>query len=125
MIVPVAARALVVNDLSVSRRWNPIEDGKPSSVVRRLFFSIRTGHSGPVVPGQERVDLALFVAIDDGCWRGCQSGMRIDPGEFAGFDERGDDDPIFTSRIVSGEECALPVERDRADGALDSIVMER
>lgn len=62
-----------------------------------------------IIPRQEFVDPALFVAVDDGCERAGHVGLRIDSVEFAGLNERGDGRPVFYSGIVACKECILPI----------------
>lgn len=56
------------------------------------------------------MDLALLMALDDSCERGGQPGVGIDAVHFAGFDQRGDDGPVFGSGVVPCEEGVLPVQ---------------
>ncbi len=50
--------------------------------------------------------------------------MGIYAIEFAGFDERGDDRPIFDSRIMTGHERILSIEGNRPDCPLDTVVVD-
>ena len=50
--------------------------------------------------------------------------MRIHAVQLAGLDQRGDDGPVFGTGVVTGKERVLPVQRNRADGPLDGIVVE-
>lgn len=68
--------------------------------------------------------MALLLAVDDGGERSSQIGEGINRIELAGFDERGDYRPILCSRIVSGEESILPVQRYRTDGPLTGVVID-
>lgn len=77
-----------------------------------------------IVPGQELIDVALLVANDDGFERSCQPCMGIDAIEFAGFDERGDDRPVFCSRIMAGKESVLAIEGNRPDCPFDTVVVD-
>ena len=70
-------------------------------------------HLGRIIPGQEFIDPALLVAVDDGGERACQIGLRINSVEFAGLDERGDGGPVFGSGVMASEERVLPVEGNR------------
>ncbi len=56
------------------------------------------------VPGQQLIDPALHMAVDDGAKRGGQVGLRIDGVELAGLDQRSDGRPILRSGIVAREE---------------------
>ena len=49
---------------------------------------------------------------------------RIDTKQLAGFDQRGDDRPVLSAAIRAGEQGVLAVERQRANGALDYVVVD-
>jgi hypothetical protein len=66
-----------------------------------------------VGPGQEIVDLAVAVAIDDLGERVGEIGLRIDVAELAALDERGDDRPVFAAAVRPGEERVLTIEGNR------------
>lgn len=68
--------------------------------------------------------LALLVAVDDGSECGGQISQRIDAIEFARFDQGGDDGTVLSSRIMTRKECVLTIEGNRADGPLDTIVVD-
>ena len=70
-------------------------------------------HCEGVFPGEQVIDLALPVPLDDGGKGGRQPCVRIDAVHFAGLDERGDDGPVSGSGVVVGEE---------GDGAFDGVV---
>lgn len=50
--------------------------------------------------------------------------MRIDAGELAVLDERGDHRPVVAALVRACEQGILPVERERPDGAFDCVVVE-
>ena len=50
--------------------------------------------------------------------------LRIDVVELAGFDERGHGGPSRAAVVAGGEQRVLAAEADRADGALDGVVVE-
>jgi hypothetical protein len=54
---------------------------------------------GSVGPWQEVVDLAVEMALDDFGERVGEIGLRIDAGEFAGFNQRGKDRPVFSAAV--------------------------
>jgi hypothetical protein len=64
------------------------------------------------------------VAVDDGGERGGQIGQWIDSIEFARFDERGDGRPVLGSSVMTCEERVLPIESNRPDGPLDTVVVD-
>ena len=74
--------------------------------------------------GQELVDSRCGVAVGetDEC-RG-QPGVRIDAGELAVLDERGDHRPVVAAFVGAGEQGVLAVEGERTDGALNGVVVE-
>ena len=74
-----------------------------------------------VGPGDEVVDPALGMACDNAFERIGQVGVRVHVVEPAGADQRGDDCPVLAAAIGAGEERVLPVQGDRADGALDGV----
>lgn len=58
---------------------------------------------GRVIPRQEFLNPALFVAVDDGSKRGGQVDLRINSIEFASFNERGDGCPVLGPSVVPCE----------------------
>jgi len=50
--------------------------------------------------------------------------VRLDVEELASIDQRGDHRPVLSTAIRAGEERVLAVERERADGALDGVVVD-
>lgn len=76
-----------------------------------------------VVPRQQVVDLALFVAIDDGCERIGQIGVRIDTVQFAGLDQGSDDAPVCGSGVVASEERVFAVQSYGTDRAFHGIAV--
>ena len=76
---------------------------------------------GGVGPGQEVVDLAVGMAVDDPGDDVGDVGLRIDDVEFAGLDQRGDDRPVLAAAVGAGEERVLAIEGDGADGPLDDV----
>ena len=73
------------------------------------------------VPGQQRVDVGLFVACGDGRQDAGQIAVGFGSVEFAGLDKGGDDGPILRASIVSGEERVFAVECDGADRSLSGV----
>ena len=49
---------------------------------------------------------------------------RVDIVQLAGLDQRGDGGPVFGATIRTCEQSIFPIERDGADGAFDSVVVE-
>ncbi len=53
-----------------------------------------------------------------------EPGLRLDPVQFAGLEERGHGGPAPTAPIGAGEEVVLASECDGADGSLDRVGIE-
>lgn len=54
----------------------------------------------------------------------CQIGVRIDALEPAGLDKGGDAGPVPGTAVRTGEEGILPRHRQRADRALDDVIVD-
>ena len=65
-----------------------------------------------------------MVTIDDAREDVGQIRERVDFVQLVGLDQGGDGGPMLGASVGTGEQRVLPAERDRADGALDSIVVE-
>jgi hypothetical protein len=76
-------------------------------------------------PRQEVVDAAVGMTVDDFGDDVGEVGERIDTGEFASLDQRGDDRPMLAAAVRAGEERVLAVQRDGSDGALDHVGVDR
>ena len=70
---------------------------------------MRLSHWYGVVPGQELVDVRLFVSASNGCQDARQVAMGFDPVEFAGLNQGRDDGPVLCARIMTREECVFAV----------------
>jgi hypothetical protein len=79
---------------------------------------VRRSHGSDVIPGQQLVDIGLFVSRGDGCHGTSQIAMRFNPIEFAGLDQRRDDGPVLRAGIVTCEERVFAIEGDGTDCAL-------
>ena len=75
-------------------------------------------------PRQQLIDIAVGVTIDDAREDVGQIRERVDVVQLAGLDQGRDGGPMLGASVGTGEQRVLPAERDRADGALDSIVVE-
>jgi hypothetical protein len=64
------------------------------------------------------------MTVDDPGEDVCQIPERIDVVQLAGFDQRGDGGPVLGASVRTREQRILSVERDRADGAFDGVVVE-
>lgn len=51
-------------------------------------------------------------------------GERIDVVDLAGFNQGGDDRPVFGATVGSGKQCVLATELDATDRSFDCIVVE-
>jgi hypothetical protein len=61
------------------------------------------------------------MAVDDLGERVGEIDVRIDAVELAGFDQRGDDRPVFSAAVGTGEERILAIKGDGSDRALDRV----
>lgn len=64
------------------------------------------------------------MAVADPGKRVGQVSERIDVVQLTGFDQGGDDGPMFGAAVGACEQCIFPVQRDRTYRALDSVVVE-
>lgn len=64
------------------------------------------------------------MAVDDPGERVGQAGKRIDVVQLTGFNQGSDDGPVLGTAVGTCEQRIFPVERDRADRALDGVVVE-
>src|ERR1700730_14329979 len=64
------------------------------------------------------------MTVDDAREDVGQIRERVDVVQLAGLDQGRDDGPMLGASVGTGEQGVLPVERDRADGALDGVVVE-
>ncbi|MHC2440300.1 hypothetical protein ACVMB0_007675 [Bradyrhizobium sp. USDA 4451] len=64
------------------------------------------------------------MAVDDPDEGIGQIGKRIDVIQLTGFDQGGDDGPVLGAAVGACKQRILPVERNRADRALDGVVVE-
>jgi hypothetical protein len=70
-------------------------------------------------PRQQLIDIAVGVTIDDTCKNLGQIRERVDVVQLAGLDQGRDGGPMLGAAVGTREQRVLPVERVRADGALD------
>ena len=88
---------------------------------KRCFQATALRAGAAIGPGQQLVDPAVGMAVDDLGDDVGEIGLRIDAAEFAGLDQRGDDGPVLAAAVGAGEQRVLAVERDRSDAALDDV----
>lgn len=74
-----------------------------------------------VGPGEKIVDTGLWVAVDDPGKDVGEVSLGIDSVELGGFDQRGDDGPVFAAAIGTGEERVLAIEGNGADRTFDNV----
>ena len=72
-------------------------------------------------PGQQFAEAAVGPVVDELGPHIGQIGLRIDALQFACLDQRGEHCPVFGALVATGEQSILPVQSDRAHGALDGI----
>jgi hypothetical protein len=70
------------------------------------------------------IEAGLRVAVDDPSDDVGQVPVRLDGEQLAGFDQRGDDRPMLGAAVGAGEQSVLAVEGQRADGALDDVIVD-
>ena len=92
--------------------------------LKKDIRAVCRSHLFDVVPGKELVDLALFMAIHDSGEGRREPSVGIDGIHLAGFDERGDDGPVFCTGVMSGEEGVFPVQGNGTDGAFDCVAVD-
>ena len=64
------------------------------------------------------------MTVDDPSDGVGQVTVRFDGEQLAGFDQRGDDRPVLGAAVGTGEQGVLAIEGERADGALDHVVVD-
>ena len=74
-----------------------------------------------VGPWEKFVDCPGEVTADDPGECVGEIGVRVDAVQLAGFDQRGDDGPIFRAAIRAREEGVFAREGERPDRSLDCI----
>ena len=77
-----------------------------------------------VGPGQQLIDVAVWMAVDNPGEDVGEIAERIDVVEFACLDQRGDGGPVFGAAVRTCEQSIFAVECDGTDRAFDSIVVE-
>ena len=77
-----------------------------------------------VAPWHEVFDAALRVAVEDRTERGIDVVDRVNRGQLAGGDERGEHCPVLGTDFVPGEEGILSCEGDRPDLVFDRVGVE-
>lgn len=82
-----------------------------SGVLRQRPLAQAPGCS----PRQQVVDLAVRMAVDDPGEYVGEAAEWLDAIEFAGFDQRCDDGPVFGTAVRASEERVLAIERDLTD----------
>jgi hypothetical protein len=75
----------------------------------------------PAIPGAL---LDRLLTGDDGAQRVVEPCVRIYGVEFAGADQRGDHRPVLRPSVVTGEERALPVQRDGTHFTLHGVAVD-
>jgi hypothetical protein len=85
------------------------------------MFSGHGFDGGGVGPGQEIVDLAIGVAVDDFGYNVGEIHEVIDAVELACLDQRGDNSPMLAATVGAREQGVLTIESDRTNAALDNI----
>src|SRR5260221_1702160 len=64
------------------------------------------------------------MAVDDAADDVGEVGLWFDADELAGLDQGSDGRPVLAPAVGAGEECILPIEGERTDGALDGVEVD-
>lgn len=85
---------------------------------------MRRSHGCVVIPRQEIVYLALFVAVDDGSKDAGDVCMRFHGVQFTGFDQRGQHGPVLGTCFVTCEQGVFAAQGDGTDCSFDRIIVD-
>ena len=77
-----------------------------------------------VAPWHQVFDAALRVAVEDRTERGVDILDRVNRGQLARCDQRGEHCPVLGTDFVPGKEGILPREGDRPDLVFDRVGVE-
>ena len=91
--------------------------------IARLGHGLEFGDAG-VGPGQQFIELALRMAVDDAGDDVGEVSVRLDANQFAGLDERGDHGPVLGAAVGACEQGILARQGKRPDGALDDVIVD-
>ena len=72
-------------------------------------------------PRQQLVDAALQMTVDQFGDHVLDVGLRFDPAELAGRDQRRQDRPVFSAALRAREQAILARQRQRPDRAFDRV----
>lgn len=100
---------------AVERR---IGDQKAVGVVSGRGFDFWRGAIGP---GQQLVEAALRMALDDASDDVGEIAERLDAAELAGLDQRSNDGPMLGATIGAGEQGILASQCQGPDAALHGL----
>lgn len=75
-------------------------------------------------PRKQLIDVIVWMAVDDPREAIGQVSERIDVVQLTGFDQGGDDGPMFGAAVGACEQRIFTVQRDRTDRALDGVIVE-
>lgn len=85
---------------------------------------MRRSHVLDVIPGQQLVNVRLFVYSRNGCEDAGQIAMRFDPFEFTGLNQGRDSGPVLCGPHRDRRRARFTGQGNGTDRALDWIVME-
>jgi hypothetical protein len=98
------------------QRWESLGNlGAVKADAAAIAYAVEasfSGHrldvgGGGISPGQELVEAAVGVAVDNAGDDVGQVGVRLDANQLAGLDERGDHGPMFGPAVGAGEQGIL------------------
>ena len=72
-------------------------------------------------PGGEFGEAAVRPAVDELAKHVGEVSLGVDAVQLAGFDQRGENGPVFGTQIVTGKQRILAIEGNRPDRTLDGI----
>ena len=76
-----------------------------------------------VGPRQQLVDAVVTMAVDDAGEDVGQIREWVDGVQLAGFDQGRDGRQMLGTAVGACEQCIFTIERDRADGSFDGVVV--
>ena len=89
-----------------------------------MTSSARLEVSGVFSPRHEFADAVGGVTVGKASERFSQPDMRVDAGQLAVLDERGDRSPVVAAFVRACDQGVLAVQRERTDRAFDGVVIE-
>jgi len=73
------------------------------------------GLSSDVGPREQFIDSIVEMSVDDPGQHVGEISVGLDAAQLKVLDQRGDDGPVVSAAVGSGEECILAIESKRPD----------